>query len=412
MKLFLSILLFLSFNVANAQDLEFKVLLDSAKSLFKSSYNLEQAEYDKFDYNTIATMLEKAVELNPNSTEARYFLGYTYSRINSRDGRGIVGMNLNTLYKSSEQFEKIIQLSPKYKDEIIILDPYSKLTAEWGSMAMNYWYQNKADSAIWAFQEGKRRGAFNDFTIQVCKSILNTCQKKSILISNGDNLSIPLWYLQIVENYRTDVSVVDISLLNTYWYPRYLVNTKKIEFNDPMEVIDTINYSSWADSIITIEGFSWTVKPSYAEQYLLRGDKVFLSLLKANKFQRQVTFTTSFAEDYMLSLKEYTTSKVLVSELYGIKISELDHNEFIKHLTTALKLSKYLNLNSQDAHIQFDNFRYDALRKMYYYMNIGELNKSRELLKLMEKYANDKTYPFYSENGKSFYDNMKLQLQK
>lgn len=410
MKSILIFFLSLTSSLSIAQNAEYKTLLDSAKTLFKSTSNLSQKELDEFDYTKVATLLNQVLTINPESAEAHYYLGYTYSRINSRDGRGIIGMNLTTLYKSSEQFEKVIELSPKYTGELVILDPYSKLTAEWGSMAMYYWYKGKADSAIWAFMEGKKRGGFSDFVLQTCKMVLTNCNTNSILISQGDNFTFPLWYLQIVEQYRRDVSVVDISLLNTRWFPQYLYKTNSVVFNESMDVIDTIEHSSWKDSSLSINGFTWLVKPSFAESYLLRGDKIFLSLFRANNFKRKITFTTSFSEEYMLGLKDYTIDKIVISELSKYKNLELNYKEYVTQITRALKLSNHLNINSQDDHIAFDNIRYNAFRRIYYYMIAGEKTKAKTILKIVDKYADERKFPYYSKNGKEFYDNLKMQL--
>lgn len=54
--------------------------------------------------------------------------------------------------------------------------------------------------------------------LSTAKTYLDSCDKNAILFTIGDNDTFPLWYLQEIERYRTDVRIVNTQLIATDWY--------------------------------------------------------------------------------------------------------------------------------------------------------------------------------------------------
>jgi hypothetical protein len=66
------------------------------------------------------------------------------------------------------------------------------------------------------WDDHNRKGRF--FSVDSARNFLASCAPNAILFTGGDNDTFPLWYVQEVENFRTDVRVIVLSYFDTDWY--------------------------------------------------------------------------------------------------------------------------------------------------------------------------------------------------
>jgi hypothetical protein len=69
-------------------------------------------------------------------------------------------------------------------------------------------------SENWDDHDRSKRYTARDFAY----NYLNSCDQNAILFTNGDNDTFPLWYLQEVEEERTDIRIICLPYLSTDWY--------------------------------------------------------------------------------------------------------------------------------------------------------------------------------------------------
>jgi hypothetical protein len=367
--------------------------------------------FEDANYQVASEYLERAVAMRPDHAEARYFLGYAYSGLNSNDGSGMLRTTLFKTDRSSRQFEKVIELEPKYSGEIAVLDPYAKITSEWGSLAIAYLSRDEPDSARYALQEGKSRGGFSNYSIAFSRSILDYCADSAILISSGDMSTFPLLYAQFTDGYRTDVSIVDISLLNTVWYDDMLERYCHVKFDLPAETRDTILWLEWKDSLITAGNFSWIVKPSYDDRLLIRGDIMLMSIITANKFRREVYFITGIPDDLTISLKEHYLTGIYISRVNHDKAERISQEVFLEGIMRLLNISELVNHNSQSDLFFIELIRYEMVRRTYDSMMLYKRREAQETFALMDRWLNEETFPIENERMKTYVDLMRNELK-
>jgi len=233
-----------------------------------------------------------------------------------------------------------------------------------------YLVNNKPDSAAWAFKEGKKRGGFDDFILSISRAVLNGCSKNAILLSSGDNFTFPLYYLKTIENVRPDISFFDVGLLNTSWFPRFAQRTTNLKFGINEPTLDTLGYRFWSATTISVpieqtgKFFTWLVKPSYNGKYLLRGDLLFISLLKENKFQRDVYLTEGFSDDEKLSLGDRLSKYPLLEKINEKNEADESIDQYVDNVKSIVSTFKPVNTNSQTECTSIDILRWQIIDKI------------------------------------------------
>ncbi|MCP4580222.1 MAG: DUF2723 domain-containing protein [candidate division Zixibacteria bacterium] len=119
-------------------------------------------------------------------------------------------------------------------------------------------------------------------------NILSSIDKDGIVFTNGDNDTFPLWYIQQVEEFRTDVRVVNLSLLNTPWY----IHQLKEQMNVPI----TFSY----DQIEALRPVWDPVK----ERVWKVQDEMVAHIVKVNKWQVPIFFAVTVSDGNKLGLND------------------------------------------------------------------------------------------------------------
>ena len=168
--------------------------------------------------------------------------------------------------------------------------------------------------------------------------ILQSVEPYGILITAGDNDTFPLWYAQEVEGIRRDVTLANLSLMNTEWHLRQLRRRETPEFDPanaaplwrelkvpprptqpalslPLEEIDSLPEAMRVPPEGGVVFDSLQLR--FGQDVLLRQDLATIFLVRDNVGQRPVFFSWSDGgyPDQTFGLSPYLVSQGFVRKL-------------------------------------------------------------------------------------------------
>ncbi|MGV8947596.1 MAG: tetratricopeptide repeat protein [Lutibacter sp.] len=391
-------------------------------SLFAQENALKEKALEEFKnehYNEAIILLEQALEKTKDDAEIYYYLGF-FNHYRAYDSRPLNGYNFSYSEKIFEYLNKAIELKPDYGDAKYFYG------AECSANAFVSMRNYDLDKLKYFYKRAFDKGAYPDWLLEFGKNLLNSCDINAILFTAGNADFDVCSYLQLHQNYRTDITIIPIGYIDRPWYVKFLKQglkgaVKKIILNLSDDQIYDIHPYKWKNTAIQIPLISkikekynldenyqmiWTMEPDLFSNrihsklereiasertYLSPQKAILLQIVEDNYQYRPIYFSNSSDNYFLGGLDKYFKNCGLVSELTPLKTAQTtfdyDHNKIIILLQNE-NLKKFHTIKENDIpriskSVSFDYYSSIFNLSQYYY-KLRDKEKYNELIEIFK----------------------------